>query len=153
MPGYTHLQKAQPVLLSHHMLAYFEMLDRDLHRFEDCTGRVNVLPLGSGALAGTTLPIDRKYVARLLNFPSVSENSMDAVSDRDFIIEFLSASSLLMTHLSRLAEELVLWNSGEFGFIELPKLKKNKDYGPFPVVIIKKSEIGSLRCDEFITKA
>ncbi len=120
MPGYTHLQKAQPVLLSHHMLAYFEMLDRDLHRFKDCAGRINVLPLGSCALAGTTLPIDRKYVARLLNFPSVSENSMDAVSDRDFVIEFLSASSLLMTHLSRLAEEFVLWNSGEFGFIELP---------------------------------
>lgn len=120
MPGYTHLQRAQPVLLSHHLLAYFEMLERDRERFEDCLRRVNVLPLGSGALAGTTLPIDRKYVARLLEFPAISRNSIDAVSDRDFVIEFLAVSSLLMVHLSRLSEELVLWSSEEFGFVELP---------------------------------
>jgi argininosuccinate lyase len=101
MPGFTHLQKAQPVLLAHHLLAYFEMLERDRERFEDCFKRINVLPLGSAALAGTTLPIDRRYVARLLKFPVISENSMDAVSDRDFVIEFISASSILMVHLSR----------------------------------------------------
>lgn len=121
IPGYTHLQKAQPVLLSHHLLAYLDMFERDRERFEDCMKRVNVLPLGSAALAGTTLPIDRKYVARLLKFPAISRNSIDAVSDRDFVIEFLSASSLLMVHMSRLAEELVLWSSEEFGFIELPE--------------------------------
>jgi argininosuccinate lyase len=120
MPGYTHLQRAQPVLLSHHLLAYFEMLDRDRERFEDCLVRVNVLPLGSAALAGTTLPIDRKYVAKLLKFPAISENSVDAVSDRDFVIECISASGILMTHLSRFSEEFILWNSEEFGFIELP---------------------------------
>lgn len=120
MPGYTHLQKAQPVLLSHYLLAYFEMLERDKERFEDCRKRVNVLPLGSAALAGTTLPIDRKHVAWLLKFPKISENSIDAVSDRDFVIEFISASSMLMLHLSRLAEEFVIWNSKEFGFIKLP---------------------------------
>jgi argininosuccinate lyase len=120
MPGYTHLQNAQPVLLSHHLLAYFEMFERDRERFEDCIKRVNVLPLGSAALAGTTLPIDRNYVARLLKFPAISKNSIDAVSDRDFVIEFLSASSMLMVHLSRLSEELVLWSCKEFGFIELP---------------------------------
>jgi len=120
MPGYTHLQKAQPVLLAHHLLAYFEMFDRDTKRFEDCMKRVDVLPLGSAALAGTTLPIDRRYVARLLRFSEISENSIDAVSDRDFIMEFLSVSSILMVHLSRLAEEFVIWNSEEFGFIELP---------------------------------
>ncbi|RJQ16415.1 MAG: argininosuccinate lyase [Nitrospiraceae bacterium] len=120
MPGFTHLQKAQPVLLSHHLLAYFEMLERDSARFEDCLKRVNVLPLGSAALAGTTLPIDRNYVARLLKFPVISENSMDAVSDRDFVIEFISASSMLMVHLSRLAEEIIIWNNDEFGFIDLP---------------------------------
>ncbi len=120
VPGYTHLQRAQPVLLSHYLLSYFEMFKRDSKRFEDCVKRVNVLPLGSAALAGTTLPINRKYVARLLNFPAVSENSIDAVSDRDFISEFLSVSSLLMVHLSRLSEDLIIWNSEEFGFIELP---------------------------------
>jgi len=120
MPGYTHLQKAQPVLLAHHLLAYFEMLERDRERFEDCLKRVNVLPLGSAALAGTTLPIDRRYTARLLSFPKVSENSMDAVSDRDFVIEFISASSMLMVHLSRLSEEIIIWNNDQFGFIELP---------------------------------
>jgi len=120
MPGYTHLQRAQPVLLSHHLLAYFEMLERDRERLEDCMKRVDVMPLGSAALAGTTLPIDRKYVAGLLGFSRISENSMDAVSDRDFIIEFISASSIIMVHLSRLSEELVIWNSEEFGFIALP---------------------------------
>ena len=120
MPGYTHLQKAQPVLLSHHLLAYFEMFERDSERFKDCLKRVVVLPLGSCALAGTSLPVDRQYVARLLQFPAVSKNSIDAVSDRDFAIEFLSASSMLMGHLSRLSEELIIWNSGEFSFIELP---------------------------------
>lgn len=120
MPGYTHLQRAQPVLLSHHMLSYYEMLDRDRDRYEDCLKRVNVLPLGSAALAGTTLPVDRKHVARLLKFPKISENSIDAVSDRDFAIEFISVSSMLMTHLSRLAEEMIMWSSEEFGFVELP---------------------------------
>jgi len=120
MPGYTHLQRAQPVLLSHHLLAYFEMLERDKERFEESFKRVNVMPLGSAALAGTTLPIDRQYVAKLLNFPRISKNSIDAVSDRDFVVEFISASGILMSHLSRLAEEIILWNSDEFGFVELP---------------------------------
>ncbi len=120
MPGYTHLQRAQPVLFAHHMLAYTEMFERDRERMCDCLGRVDVLPLGSGALAGTTLPIDRRYVARLLGFPRVSKNSLDAVSDRDFVLEFLAAAAILFVHLSRLAEEWVLWSSTEFGFIELP---------------------------------
>ncbi|MBI5167123.1 MAG: argininosuccinate lyase [candidate division NC10 bacterium] len=119
MPGYTHLQRAQPVLFAHHLLAYFEMMDRDQQRLADCYKRVNIMPLGSGALAGTPFPIDRKYIARLLNFPEVSRNSIDAVSDRDFVAEFLAASSILMMHLSRLAEEIILWSSVEFGFIEL----------------------------------
>ncbi|MGE0684189.1 MAG: argininosuccinate lyase [Candidatus Binatia bacterium] len=120
MPGYTHLQRAQPVLLAHHLLAYYDMLGRDDERLRQCQERVNVLPLGAGALAGTTLPIDRHHVARLLGFPRVSENSLDTVADRDFLIEFLSWAAILCMHLSRLAEELVLWASGEFGFIELP---------------------------------
>jgi argininosuccinate lyase len=120
MPGYTHLQRAQPVLLAHHLLAYRDMLSRDRERLQQCNERVNVLPLGAGALAGTTLPIDRHHVARLLEFPRVSENSLDTVADRDFLIEFLSACAILCMHLSRLAEELVLWASSEFGFIELP---------------------------------
>ena len=120
MPGYTHLQRAQPVLLSHHMLAYYEMLERDSGRFADCLNRVNVLPLGAAALAGTTLPIDRKYVAKLLKFPAVSQNSIDTVSDRDFAVEFISAASMLMMHLSRFSEEIIMWNSEEFGFVELP---------------------------------
>jgi argininosuccinate lyase len=120
IPGYTHLQRAQPVLLSHHLLAYHEMFNRDRERYKDCFKRVNVLPLGSAALAGTTLPVDRRYVARLLKFPTVSENSIDTVSDRDFVIEFISASSILMAHLSRVSEEMILWNSEEFGFIEPP---------------------------------
>jgi argininosuccinate lyase len=120
MPGYTHLQRAQPVLFSHHMLAYYDMFGRDGARFSDCLERVNVLPLGAGALAGTTFAIDRSYVARLLNFPEVSKNSIDTVADRDFILEFLAAAAILFVHLSRLAEELVLWSSQEFAFIELP---------------------------------
>jgi argininosuccinate lyase len=120
MPGYTHLQHAQPVLLAHHLLAYHEMLSRDRERLQQCGERVNVLPLGAGALAGTTLPIDRHHVARLLGFPRVSENSLDTVADRDFLVEFLSVCAILCMHLSRLAEELVLWASSEFGFLELP---------------------------------
>ncbi|MDH3344268.1 MAG: argininosuccinate lyase [Desulfobacteraceae bacterium] len=120
MPGYTHLQRAQPVLLSHYFMAYYEMFSRDVERFDDCLKRINVMPLGSAALAGTTYPIDRAYTASLLNFPKISANSIDAVSDRDFIIEFISAASICMVHLSRMSEELILWSSSEFGFIELP---------------------------------
>ncbi|MBW2555729.1 MAG: argininosuccinate lyase, partial [Deltaproteobacteria bacterium] len=110
MPGYTHLQRAQPVLLSHHFMAYYEMLSRDVERFDDCLKRINVMPLGSAALAGTTYPIDRAYTASLLDFPKISANSIDAVSDRDFIIEFISAASICMVHLSRMSEELILWS-------------------------------------------
>ncbi|MGW8326078.1 MAG: argininosuccinate lyase, partial [Desulfobacterales bacterium] len=120
LPGYTHLQRAQPILLSHHFMAYYEMFSRDIDRFNDGLKRINVLPLGSAAMAGTTYPIDREYTAQLLDFPKVSANSIDAVSDRDFIIEFLSAASICMVHLSRMSEELILWSSSEFGFIELP---------------------------------
>jgi argininosuccinate lyase len=120
MPGYTHLQRAQPVLLAHHLLAHVEMLERDRERFRDSLKRMNVLPLGAGALAGTSLPIDRKFVAEQLGFRAVSANSMDAVSDRDFALEFVFAAGVLMTHLSRLSEELVLWSSEEFSFITLP---------------------------------
>ena len=120
MPGYTHLQRAQPVLLAHHLLAYVDMFERDRERFSNGLVRINVLPLGSGALAGTTFPIDRAYVAKLLGFPRLSKNSIDAVSDRDFLLEFLAAASILFVHLSRLADELVLWSSQEFGFVELP---------------------------------
>ena len=120
MPGYTHLQRAQPVLFAHHLLAYYDMFDRDRQRFNESLKRINVLPLGSGALAGTTFPIDRAYLARLLAFPHISKNSIDAVSDRDFLIEFLAGSSILFVHLSRLADEWVLWSSQEFSFIELP---------------------------------
>jgi len=119
VPGYTHLQRAQPVLFAHHMLAYFEMLNRDVERFGDCLKRTDVLPLGSGALAGVPYPIDREFLAKELGFARVSENSMDAVSDRDFVIEYEAAASLAMMHLSRLAEEVVLWSSQEFGFVEL----------------------------------
>ena len=119
MPGYTHLQVAQPILFSHHMMAYVEMLRRDKGRMEDCRKRLNALPLGAGALAGTTFPIDREYVAELLEFQEVSRNSLDSVSDRDFSLEFMSASSILMMHLSRFSEELILWSSSEFGFVEL----------------------------------
>ena len=120
LPGYTHLQRAQPVLLSHHLMAYYEMFSRDAERFMDCLKRINVMPLGSAAIAGTTYPIDREYTAKLLDFPQVSANSIDAVSDRDFIIEFLSAASICMVHFSRMSEEFILWSSSEFGFIELP---------------------------------
>ena len=120
MPGYTHLQRAQPVLLAHHLMAYHEMFSRDADRLRDCLKRINVMPLGSAALAGTTYPIDREYTAALLGFDAIAANSIDAVSDRDFIIEFLAAASIAMVHLSRLSEELVLWSSSEFGFVELP---------------------------------
>ncbi len=119
MPGYTHLQLAQPVLLAHHLLAYFEMLERDFGRFKDCYKRADVLPLGSGSLAGVTFNTDRLFLAEELGFSEVSYNSMDAVSDRDFAIEYLSAASLCMMHLSRMAEEIILWSSAEFKFIEL----------------------------------
>ncbi len=119
MPGYTHMQRAQPVLVAHHLLAYFEMLKRDSERFRECIKRVNVLPLGSAALAGSTFDLDREMVARELGFDRISENSMDAVSDRDFVLDFLFASSVLMMHLSRLSEELVIWSSQEFGFISI----------------------------------
>ncbi len=120
MPGYTHLQHAQPVLFSHHLMAYYEMFKRDGERFSDALARINVMPLGCAALAGTTYPIDRHYTAEILKFPAVSPNSIDAVSDRDFIMEFLSAASICMIHLSRLSEELILWSTSEFGFIEIP---------------------------------
>jgi len=119
MPGYTHLQLAQPILFAHHMLAYFEMLERDKARFEDSLKRIDVLPLGSGALAGVTYDIDREFVAGELCFPEISRNSLDAVSDRDFVIEYESAASICMMHLSRLAEEIVIWSTAEFGFVEL----------------------------------
>ncbi len=120
MPGYTHLQRAQPVLFAHHLLAYVEMTDRDKGRVRDALVRLDVMPLGSGALAGTNYPVDRTYTARLLGFTQVSENSLDAVSDRDFTIEVLASLSMVMMHLSRLSEELVLWASQEFQFVELP---------------------------------
>ena len=117
MAGYTHLQRAQPVLLSHHLMAYYEMFKRDEERFTDGLKRINVMPLGSAALAGTTYPIDRATTAELLDFPIVSANSMDSVADRDFIIEFISAASISMMHLSRFSEELILWSSSEFAFV------------------------------------
>jgi argininosuccinate lyase len=120
LPGYTHMQRAQPVLLSHHLMAYYEMFARDIGRLEDCLPRINVMPLGCAALAGTTYPIDRSYTAELLGFESLCANSIDAVSDRDFIIEFLAAAGICMIHFSRLSEELILWSTAEFNFIELP---------------------------------
>jgi argininosuccinate lyase len=138
MPGYTHLQPAQPVLFSHHLLAYVQMFQRDVERLRSLWRRVNVLPLGAGALAGTTFPIDRRRVAQLLRFDGVYENSMDAVSDRDFVVELLAAASVIQMHLSRLSEEIILWSSAEFAFIELDDSlstgssimpqKKNADY-------------------------
>ena len=119
LPGFTHLQVAQPVTFGHHLMAYLEMLGRDRERFADCRKRTNRLPLGAAALAGTTFPIDREFVALELGFDAVCENSLDAVSDRDFAIEFCSASALVMTHLSRLSEELILWMSPRVGFIDL----------------------------------
>jgi len=120
MPGFTHLQVAQPISFGHHMLAWFEMLARDRERLVDCRKRVNTLPLGSSALAGTSYPIDRQYTAKLLGFERVSNNSLDGVSDRDFAIEFCAVGALIMTHLSRMSEELVLWTSAQFAFIDLP---------------------------------
>jgi argininosuccinate lyase len=119
MPGYTHLQRAQPVLFSHHLLAYFWMLQRDRERFRDSYSRADLMPLGAGALAGTTFPVDREMVAQELGFSGIYENSMDAVSDRDYVAEYLFNSSLIMTHLSRLSEDIILWNSAEFNFITI----------------------------------
>ena len=162
MPGYTHLQRAQPVLLAHHLMAYYEMFSRDAMRFVDSLKRTNVMPLGAAALAGTTYPIDRKYTAELLGFPAVSANSMDSVADRDFVLEFLSAAGISMIHLSRLSEELVLWSSSEFGFIELADAfstgssimpqKKNPD---IPELIRGKSGrvIGSLMAELTLMKS
>ncbi|MCL5126605.1 MAG: argininosuccinate lyase, partial [Deltaproteobacteria bacterium] len=120
LPGYTHLQRAQPVRLSHHLMAYFQMFRRDWERFSDSEKRIDEMPLGSAALAGTTFDINRKFVADCLNFSRISSNSMDAVSDRDFAVEFIFDCSLVMTHLSRLSEELIIWSSSEFSFLELP---------------------------------
>jgi argininosuccinate lyase len=119
LPGFTHLQTAQPVTFGHHLMAWFEMLERDRARLADCNRRINVMPLGAAALAGTTYPIDRHYTAELLGFERPAENSLDAVSDRDFAIEFCAAASILMMHLSRFSEELIIWSSAQFGFIEL----------------------------------
>lgn len=120
MPGLTHLQVAQPIVLGHHLMAWFEMIDRDYHRLQDCRKRVNIMPLGAAALAGTSFPIDREFTAELLGFDGIADNSLDAVSDRDFAIEFAAAASLLMMHLSRWSEELVIWASPQFGYIDLP---------------------------------
>ncbi|MEE9492772.1 MAG: argininosuccinate lyase [Gammaproteobacteria bacterium] len=120
LPGFTHLQVAMPITFGHHLLAWFEMLKRDSERLRDCRQRINILPLGAAALAGTSFPIDRHYTAELLGFSAPAENSLDAVSDRDFVIEFCSAASLIMMHLSRFSEELVLWASAQFDFIDLP---------------------------------
>ena len=119
MPGYTHLQKAQPITLSHHIMAYYEMLRRDTQRLLDCRKRLNIMPLGSGALAGTTYPLDREFVAEKLGFDGVTQNSLDGVSDRDFVCELAFDLSMIMTHLSRFSEEIILWSSHEFSFIEL----------------------------------
>jgi argininosuccinate lyase len=119
LPGFTHLQTAQPITFGHHLLAWFEMLQRDQSRLQDCQKRMNVMPLGSAALAGTTYPIDREFTASMLGFDGVTENSLDSVSDRDFVIEFCSAASLIMMHLSRFSEELIIWSAAQFDFIEL----------------------------------
>ncbi|MDD1650982.1 MAG: argininosuccinate lyase, partial [Methylococcaceae bacterium] len=120
MPGFTHLQVAQPVTFGHHLLAWYEMLDRDHDRLRDCRKRINVMPLGAAALAGTTFPLDRAYTASLLGFDRPAANSLDAVSDRDFAIEFTACASLILMHLSRFSEELILWTSAQFGFVDLP---------------------------------
>ena len=120
MPGFTHLQVAMPVTFGHHMLAWFENLQRDRERLQDCRKRVNIMPLGAAALAGTSFPVDRHYTAELLGFDAPAENSLDAVSDRDFVIEFCSCAALVQMHLSRFSEELILWASAQFGFIDLP---------------------------------
>ncbi len=119
MPGYTHLQKAQPITLAHHFMAYFEMFKRDRERLADWRKRLNIMPLGSGALAGTTYPLDREFVAKELGFDGVTKNSLDGVSDRDFVCEMAFVLSMIMVHLSRFSEEIILWSSGEFGFVEL----------------------------------
>ena len=119
MPGYTHLQRAQPITFAHHMMAYFQMFKRDIGRLDDCYKRMDVMPLGSGALAGTTYPLDRQYVADKLGFSAITENSLDGVSDRDFAIELASCLSMIIMHMSRFSEELVLWSSGEFSFVEM----------------------------------
>ena len=119
MPGYTHLQRAQPVLFSHHLLAYYEMFKRDIQRFEDCFKRIDVMPLGTAALAGTTYPLNREFTKEVLSFSKVSDNSIDSVSDRDFIMEFISHASIVMIHFSRLSEEMILWSSSEFSFITI----------------------------------
>lgn len=119
IPGYTHLQRAQPVLLAHHLLAYFQMFERDKGRFRDCLERADELPLGSGALAGVPYPVDREFLAKELGFGRITANSMDAVSDRDFVLEYQSAAAITMVHLSRIAEDVILWSSSEFGFIEM----------------------------------
>ncbi len=119
MPGYTHLQKAQPITLAHHFMAYYEMFKRDCERLEDWRKRVNIMPLGSGALAGTTYPLDREFVAKELGFDSVTKNSLDGVSDRDFVCELAFVLSMIMVHLSRFSEEIILWSSNEFGFVDL----------------------------------
>lgn len=119
LPGYTHMQKAQPVTLGHHFMAYFEMFKRDMERFSDCFKRVDVMPLGSCALAGTTYPIDRGLVASMLGFGSISQNSMDAVADRDFAVEYVNCCAITMMHLSRFCEEIVIWNTAEFGYIQM----------------------------------
>ena len=119
MPGYTHLQRAQPITLAHHMMAYFQMFRRDMERLGDCFGRMDIMPLGSGALAGTTYPLDREFTAGKLGFSGITENSLDGVSDRDFAIELASCLSIIMMHLSRFCEELILWSSGEFSFVEM----------------------------------
>lgn len=119
MPGYTHLQKAQPITLAHHVMAYFQMFARDIMRLKDCYSRTNICPLGSGALAGTTYPLDREYVAHSLGFADITQNSLDGVSDRDFLIECAACCSIIMMHLSRWCEELIMWSSNEFGFVEM----------------------------------
>jgi len=120
MPGFTHLQIAQPIVFGHHLMAWYAMLARDAERLIECRKRVNCMPLGSAALAGTSFPIDRAYTAELLGFQSIADNSLDAVSDRDFVIEFSACASMLMMHLSRWSEEMILWTSPQFDFIELP---------------------------------
>lgn len=120
MPGFTHLQTAQPVTFGHHVMAWFEMISRDIERMQQCAERLNVMPLGAAALAGTTYPIDREYTKELLEFDSIAQNSLDAVSDRDFAMEFCATAAITMTHLSRISEELVLWSSAQFDFVELP---------------------------------
>lgn len=119
MPGYTHLQRAQPVLFSHHLMAYYEMIKRDIQRFKDCLKRIDVMPLGAAALAGTTYPLNREFTKEVLGFSAVSDNSIDSVSDRDFVMEFISHASICMIHFSRLSEELILWSSSEFSFITI----------------------------------